>query len=133
MFDVARGNQEDSIVGVFQTDSGVANMGWFGPNMDMLWCASMTRGLTIWNSTTGERSLEVHDYWPIHNDKGVEIDYVVGCFTSTLDGNLYVLCGDQDGSGFILPSNQPDQIVGQWKGHQVSLWFMFYCSRLFDV
>lgn len=101
-------------------------MGWFGPNMDMIWCASMTRGLTIWNSTTGDRLLEVHDYWTLHNEKGIDIDYVVGCFSSTVDGNLYVLGGDQNGTGYLLPSNQPEQIISQWKGHQVQFWFFYY-------
>ena len=119
MFDVARGNQEDSIVSVFQTDSGVANMGWFGGNVELIWCVSMTRGLSVWNSTTGDRLTEVIDFYPLHSEKGIEIDYLVGCIS--LNDDLFVLGGDQDGMGYVMASSQPDQIVSQWKGHQVEL------------
>ena len=33
------------MVSIFQTDSGIANMGWFGEKKDLIWCASMTRGM----------------------------------------------------------------------------------------
>lgn len=61
MFDIARGNLEDATVGMFQTESGVSSMGWFGGNLEMIWCASMTRGVSCWNTTTGSRDYFLAD------------------------------------------------------------------------
>lgn len=102
---------------VFQTDSGVANLGWFGSNLELIWCVSMTRGLTVWNSTTGDRLTEVTDFYPLHSEKGIEVDYVVGCIE--VNHELFVVGGDQNGMGYVMASSHPDQIVSQWKGHEV--------------
>ena len=90
--------------------------------MDLIWCTSMTRGLTIWNSTTGDRLVEVTDYYTLHMNKGVEIDYLTGCFVFTANDHsksLVVLGGNQEGVGYVMSSEQPDVILGEWKGHQV--------------
>lgn len=53
-------------------------------------------------------------------DVGIEIDYVVGCVP--FQNSLYALCGMQDGTGFVVSVEHPDQIVVQWKGHEVGEW-----------
>ena len=95
-------------------------MGWFGTSMDMIWSASMTRGLTVWNTTTGDRLLEITDFYMLLNNQGIEIDYVVGCLSLTNQDEIFVLCGNQDGTGFIMNMKEPSHILTQWKGHQVS-------------
>ena len=124
MFDIARGTQDDALVGLFQTDSGVASMGWFGTNMEMLWCASMTRGLTTWNTTTGMRELLITDFYPLYANAGLEVDYVVGCLTQDSQDPV-VLCGSQDGTGFLMHANHPEQMISTWKGHQVVMEMRF--------
>ena len=119
MFDVARGNQEDALVTILQTESGISSMGWFGPNQELIWCASMTRGLTVWNTTTGDRLLNVVDFYMLHCEQGVEMDYVVGCITNGRNDCPLVLTGNQDGCGFVLNVSQPNVILSQWQGHQV--------------
>ena len=131
MFDIGRGNQDDALVGLFQTDSGVASMGWFGPNSEMLWCASMTRGLTIWNTTTGMRLLLITDFYPLYSDSGLEVDYVVGCLRRGNEDPI-VLCGSQDGTGFLMNVNHPDKISTTWKGHQVNVGMGFKSRALFE-
>ena len=82
----------------------------------------MTRGLTIWNSTTGDRMVEVTDFYNLHVNKGIEVDYLTGCFVFTAvdqSKSLMVLGGNQEGIGYIMSSKKPDEIVGEWKGHQV--------------
>lgn len=125
MFDVARGNQEDAIVTILQTESGISSMGWFGPNQELIWCASMTRGLTVWNTTTGDRLLNVVDFYMLHCEQGIEMDYVVGCATAGRNDSPMVLTGNQDGCGFVLSASRPDIVLSQWQGHQV--WFMNEC------
>ena len=108
MFDVARGNQDDALLSIFQTESGVSSMNWFGGNIDL-------RISTIF--TPFYRSKVIKE---IMCDVGIEIDYVVGCIP--FQNSLYALCGMQDGTGFVVSVEHPDQIVVQWKGHEVGDW-----------
>lgn len=97
MFDIARGNLEDATVGMFQTESGVSSMGWFGGNLEMIWCASMTRGVSCWNTTTGSRDYFLADMAQVSFDRVLEVDYVVGCLTNGGKSPL-ILFGDQEGA-----------------------------------
>ena len=116
------------MVSIFQTDSGIANMGWFGEKKDLIWCASMTRGsffrllsrigLTIWNSTTGDRLANITDYYMCHCNEGRDIDYIVGCVEDK-SHELLAIGGDQEGNGYLLSVQHPEQVVAVWKGHQV--------------
>ena len=120
VFDVARGNQDDAVVSIFQTDSGVANLNWFGANNELIWCASMTRGVSVWNSITGDRIACINDFCPLLSEKGKEVDYVVGCIVWR-QSELFVLCGTQDGLGVITPIDHPEQIAAEWKGHESAI------------
>lgn len=70
VFDVARGNQDDALLSIFQTESGVASMNWFGGNHELIWCASMTRGISVWNSINGDRLTDINDFYPILSKQG---------------------------------------------------------------
>lgn len=58
------------MVSIFQTDSGVANLNWFGANNELIWCASMTRGVSVWNSISGDRIACINDFYPLLSEKG---------------------------------------------------------------
>lgn len=120
MFDIARGNLEDATVGMFQTESGVSSMGWFGGNLEMIWCASMTRGVSCWNTTTGSRDYFLADMAQVSFDRGLEVDYVVGCLTNGGKSPL-ILFGDQEGAGYLADVSLPDHVIAEWKGHRSAI------------
>lgn len=45
-------------------------MNWFGGNNELIWCASMTRGISVWNSINGDRITDINDFYPILEKKG---------------------------------------------------------------
>lgn len=102
-------------------------MNWFGENNELIWCASMTRGISVWNSINGDRIADINDVYPILSKQGthpfsllslgIEVDYVVGCIP--FQNSLYALCGSQDGEGFVVSVEHPDRVVARWKGHEV--------------
>ena len=62
--------------------------------------------------------LLITDFFPLYSNSGLEVDYVVGCLTRE-NQDPTVLCGSQDGTGFLINGNHPNQMIGTWKGHQV--------------
>ena len=76
-------------------------------------------GLTVWNSTTGDRLVNIADYYMLHCNEGRSVEYVVGCVEDKASHTILAIGGDQEGNGYLLSVEHPEVVVATWKGHQV--------------
>lgn len=53
-----------------------------------------------------------------HCNEGRDIDYIMGCVEDK-NHELLAIGGDQEGNGYLLSVQHPEQVVAVWKGHQV--------------
>lgn len=76
-------------------------------------------GLTVWNSTTGDRLVNIADYYMLHCNEGRSVEYVVGCVEDKASHTILAIGGDQEGNCYLLSVEHPEVVVATWKGHQV--------------
>lgn len=119
VFDAAGGLDEDEgFRAALNIDTAVANMGFYGPGGDKLWCCSGTETLHLWewaaacddesdggNGPFGQ-SLDAREKLQLGDQPS---DYLVGCHYDPTNDQLVVAAGSTSGTVALFPVEQPSR------------------------
>lgn len=98
MFDCRIPDEDDAIESILNVESAVSKIGFFGPQMENIFCLTSTETLDLWNINTAER---IHHYDRIRDDcnaNGILTDYLIDCVYDTQSSELFLLSGNHEGN-----------------------------------
>ncbi|KAF1319791.1 Wd repeat-containing protein 89, partial [Globisporangium splendens] len=98
MFDTHISDEDEAIESILNVESAVSKIGFFGPQMENIYCLTGTETLDLWNINTAER---VHHYDRIRDDcnaNGIPTDYLIDCVYDAQSSELFLLSGNHDGN-----------------------------------
>ncbi|KAK8812234.1 hypothetical protein WA158_007468 [Blastocystis sp. Blastoise] len=116
IFDISRGNQDESLVTILNIDSAVERLGWWGENMEMIWCISMTRGIFLYNSRTSDLIKGIADATNILENRNIILDYLVGLIFN--ENTPLLLAGDEQHNLYVIQFNDKPSVINTLVGHK---------------
>ncbi|TDH71254.1 hypothetical protein CCR75_002786 [Bremia lactucae] len=97
-FDCRIPEKEDTIESIFNVESAVTTVGFFGPERENIFCLTGSETLDLWNIWTAER---LHHYDTIRDDcnkYGFKTDYLIDCVYDDQSSELFLLAGNHEGN-----------------------------------
>lgn len=105
-YDITKLDEDEAIMSVLNTESSVANVGFFGPQYEYIYSLTHTETFHVWNGV--EASL-------LSNQKNVrecllekhklKVDYLVDCTYHEASQRLFIIAGDHKGSVYVTHAN----------------------------
>lgn len=90
--------EEEALAGVMNAEASVARIGYMGRTSERLWLSTHCESLSVFDVSSGRRSLHRPNLRGDLAECGVPVDYIVGCWYAPLaDGHLRAVVGTHDG------------------------------------
>ena len=99
-FDTSQPSEELALKSIINTGSPLRDVGFFGPNLEGLYCLTGSETMSVWHHDSAQR---IGDFGDIRNHLGMlvgggmEIQYLVGCAWMEMEQELVLLAGNHDG------------------------------------
>ena len=117
-FNTAVNEGEEAILSIVNTECPVRRFGYFGPQLEGVYCLSTVESASFWHPSSAQRI----GYFPdIREHLG--IDYLVDCLYSAADDRLLLVGGNHDGNGQVVAVSPVDlKVVGKFgAGHSATI------------
>ena len=125
MFNTAVGSGEEAVCSVFNTDCPVQRFGFFGHNLEGVYCVSSVETLSAWHAPSAQRI----GTFPDARD-ALGVDYLVDCMYSAASDSLTLLGGTHSGEGvtaLVAPTGL--QVTGKLDGGHGATIRSVLCTR----
>lgn len=97
LFDSRLADEDEALESSVNVESAVTTMGFFGPQLDHIYCLTGSETIDLWNVWTAAR---LHHYDTIRDDcnaRGLATDYLIDCVYDDASNELFVLAGSHEG------------------------------------
>lgn len=102
MFDTRIPDEDDAAESILYVESAVTKIGFFGPQMENIFCLTGSETLDLWNINTAQR---IHHYDRIRDDcnaNGIATDYLIDCVYDPQVDELFLLAGNHEGLANVV-------------------------------
>ncbi|CAM9417123.1 unnamed protein product [Chrysoparadoxa australica] len=100
VYDTGVTGNEEALVSIMNAECPVRRMGFFGDNLEGVYCCSGVEGLSLWHLPSAQR---LHDFGDVRRTGPVrELDYLIGCQYLEGDGQLMLLAGSYTGDMHMI-------------------------------
>ncbi|DBA05245.1 TPA: hypothetical protein N0F65_007407 [Lagenidium giganteum] len=98
LFNCSIPDEDEAIESILNVESAVTNIGFFGQNLENIYCLTGTETLDLWNLQSAQRIHHYETIRPDCNANGISTDYLIDCVYDRQTDDLFLLTGDHSGT-----------------------------------
>ncbi|XP_065913646.1 WD repeat-containing protein 89-like isoform X2 [Dysidea avara] len=102
VYDITELDEDEAIVSVLNTESSVANLGYFGPQYEYVYSLTHTETFHVWNALQANLLSNQRSVRELLLEKHkLQVDYLVDCTYNEATQRLFIVAGDHNGRVYV--------------------------------